>query len=132
MPLNPLGLPQGTPQIETIGKIQGFGYYSDARGAVTQITTRATGVTCSALCGAITTDTTSLAAGAEATFTVTNTLVGVNDVPIVAIRSGQTAGTSVATVTAVAAGSFDITLTNLHASTADTGASIINFAIIKA
>jgi hypothetical protein len=35
-------------------------------------------------------------------------------------------------VSAVAAGSFDIRLTNLHASTADTGASIINFAVIKA
>ena len=40
---------------------------------VTQITSRATGVTASGYMGAITTDTTSLAAGAEATFTVTNT-----------------------------------------------------------
>jgi hypothetical protein len=35
-------------------------------------------------------------------------------------------------VTAVAAGSFQITLKNGHASTADTGAAIINFAVIKA
>jgi hypothetical protein len=108
-----------------------IGYGTGAGGAVTQITSRATGVTLSKPCGAITTDTTSLAAGAEATFTVTNTLVAATDVVVVSARSGQTAGTSVPTVTTVAAGSFDITLTNLHASTADTGAMIINFAVFK-
>lgn len=114
------------------GKAGGFGYASGAGGAVTQTTTRATGVTLSKLCGAITTDTTSLAAGAEATFVVTNTKVAVGDVVILSPRSGQTANTSVAFVSAVAAGSFSITLSNLNGSTADTGAMIINFAVIKA
>lgn len=114
------------------GKAGGFGYASGAGGAVTQITSRATGVTLNKLCGAITTDSTSLAAAAEASFVVTNSKVAVGDVVIVTPRSGQTASTSVAFVTAVAAGSFTITLSNLHASTADTGAMIINFAVIKA
>ena len=110
----------------------GIGYATGAGSTVTQITSRATGVTIDAICGAITTDATSLAAGSEAVFTVTNSAVAIGDVIVLSARSGQTAGTSVPFVTAVAAGSFDITLSNIHASTADTGAMIINFAVIKA
>lgn len=108
-----------------------FGYTTGSGCAVTQITSRSTGVTCNGASGAITTDTTSLAAGAEAEFTVTNSSVAVGDVVNIALRSGTTANTSVAFVTVTAAGSFKIELSNLHASTADTGASIINFAVIK-
>ncbi len=100
-------------------------------GTVTQITNRSTGVTLSTLTGQITTDNTSLAAGAEATFTVTNTKVAATDIVVICAASGQTAGTSIPFVTAVAAGSFDITLSNVHAATADTGAMVINFAVIK-
>ncbi len=92
---------------------------------------RATGVTLSTWSGQITTDDTSLAAGAEATFTVTNTNVTALDVIMVNAASGQTSGTSIPVVTAVASGSFDITLTNLHASTADTGEMVINFVILR-
>jgi len=111
---------------------EGPGYVTGHGGAVTQITNRATGVTINTKCGQITTDATSLAAGAEATFIVTNNKVAAGDVVVACAASGQTASTSVVHVTAVAAGSFSITLTNLHASTADTGAMVINFAIIKA
>lgn len=100
-------------------------------GTVTQITSRATGVTLSTYSGQITTDATSLAAGAEATFTVTNTVVTALDTIIVNAASGQTAETSVPIVTAVGAGSYDITLTNLHASTADTGAMVINVLVLR-
>lgn len=109
----------------------GIGYAVGAGGAVTQITSRATGVTLNNLSGAITTDSTSLAAAAEASFVVTNSYCKVGDCVVVTPRSGQTASTSVAFVTAVADGSFTITLSNLHASTADTGAMIINFVILK-
>ena len=97
---------------------------------VTQATNRTTGVTLNATAGQITTNNTSLAAGAEATFTVTNSYVTAKTVPVIAAASGQTAGTSVPHVVAVAAGSFDIQLTNLHASTADTGAMVINFVLV--
>lgn len=110
----------------------GIGYAMGAGGAVTQETDRSTGVEINKLTGAITTDDTSLAAGAQATFTVTNSTVAVGDTVILSCRSGQTAATSVAFVSAVAAGSFDITLANLSGDTADTGAMIINFAVIKA
>lgn len=116
------------------GKSQGIGYKGKVAvgGVVTQITSRATGVTLNKLCGTITTDPTSLAAGAEATFTVTNSRVAATDVVVCAIKSGgTTSGSTWAKVTAVAAGSFDITMTNLHAATADTAALVINFAVIK-
>lgn len=121
-----------TGAITSSGAASGIGYATGAGCAVTQATNRSTGVTCTGMSGAITTDATSLAAGAEATFTVTNTSVAVGDTVIVSARSGQTAGTSIPFVTTVAAGSFNITLSNVHASTADTGAMIINFAVIKA
>lgn len=110
----------------------GIGYATGAGGAVTQTGSRTTGVTLNKICGAITTHTASLAAGAEATFTVTNSTVAIGDVVVICARSGQTAATSIPVVTAVAAGSFDITLTNLHATLADTGAMVINFCVIKA
>jgi hypothetical protein len=113
------------------GKAHGIGYSSGAGGAVTQATSRSTGVTLSKLCGQITCNATSLAAGAEATFVVTNTRVRAEDVVVICAASGQTAGTSFPYVSAVAAGSFSITLTNVHASTADTGAMVINFVVIR-
>lgn len=110
----------------------GIGYATGAGCAVTQATSRTTGVTCNGVSGAITTDTTALPGAGEAAFTVTNSSVAIGDVIIVSLRSGSTAGTSLPFVSAVAAGSFDITLTNVATSTSDTGAGIINFAVIKA
>lgn len=102
------------------------------RGAtVTQATNRSTGVTINAPAGVITTDATSLAAGAEATFTVTNSFVTATSVPVIAMASGATADTSVPIVSAVAAGSFNIRLTNLAAATADTAAMVINFIVFN-
>lgn len=105
-------------------------YPDETTTTVTQATNRSTGVTLNAPAGQITTDATSLAAGAEATFVVTNSFVSAKSVVVICAASGQTAGTSIPVVTAVAAGQFSITLTNLHASTADTGAMVINFAVI--
>lgn len=101
---------------------------------VTQITNRATGVTINAVCGSITTDTTSLAAEASAVFVVTNSKVEIGDVPVVAIRSGKIALNTSVQVDAVAAGSFSIAVinNNVAAGTAETGAIVINFVIIKA
>lgn len=99
--------------------------------AVTQATDRSTGVTINAPAGAITMNAASLAAGAEATFVVTNSYVTARSVPVIALASGQTANTSVVNVTAVAAGSFSITVTNLNAATADTGAGVINFIVFN-
>lgn len=97
---------------------------------VTQATDRSTGVTLNSTVGQITTDATSLAAGAEAKFVVTNSYVTSKSVILLNMASGQTADTSVPIVYAVANGSFTIQLTNLNASTADTGAMVINFVVL--
>ncbi len=106
------------------------GYSTGAGGAVTQITTAATGVTLSKPCGKITTVALTTAAAAEERFTVTNTLVAVTDV-IALSTTYAGAGTPMLSVVAVTAGTFDIVITNVHASDALNALMIINFAIIK-
>lgn len=102
-----------------------------AVASVTQATNRTTGVTINSQTGAITTNTTSLAAAASATFTVTNSTVAVGDVVVASIRSGATNKETSVAVTTVANGSFQLTVHNQHASTAEVGAIIVNFAVVK-
>jgi len=108
--------------------------YNKGGSSVTQATSRATGVTINALSGTITTNNTSLAAEASAVFVVTNSFVEIGDVVVLSVRSGQVALNTQLSVTAVAAGSFSITVVNNNAAagTAETGAIVINFAVIKA
>lgn len=119
----------------TGGLTAGLGYKTavGTGGAVTQATNRSTGVTLNTLTGQITTNNASLAAEAQATFTVTDTSVAIGDVPVIAIQSGTNGTGTLAFVSTVAAGSFAITVQNNNPSggTAETGAIIINFAIIK-
>jgi hypothetical protein len=112
----------------------GIGYATGAGSTVTQASNRATGVTINAITGAITTVTTSLAAEASAVFVVTNSAVAIGDVVILSMRSGSVALNTQVEVTAVAAGSFSISVinNNVASGTAETGAIIINFAVIKA
>lgn len=111
-----------------------FGYASGAGGAVTQATNRTTGVTINTLSGTITTNNASLAAESAAEFTVTNSNVEIGDVVIVSQQSGSNGGNTVVWVSTTATGSFKIKVANNNAAagTAETGAIIINFAIIKA
>lgn len=112
----------------------GIGYATGAGGAVTQATNRATGVTINKLTGTITTNNASLAAEASAVFVVTNSTVAIGDVVVVSQQSGAVALNTQVEVSAVAAGSFSITVinNNVAAGTAETGAILINFAVIKA
>lgn len=100
--------------------------------SVTQETSITTGVTCSSLSGAITTVSQTVAAGAEAEFTVTNTKVAATDVVVACIKTHTSAGTFAVDVSAVAAGSFKLRLTNLHASAAGDNVLVINFLVLKA
>lgn len=106
-----------------------IGYPEGTGGAVVQETSKATGVTLNKPTGEITTHDASLTGGNEVSFVVTNSFVGLNDVPVVAIRSGATTGTYVASVSAVAAGSFTITLSNVGTTAGE--ALVLNYAIIK-
>jgi hypothetical protein len=117
--------------VRTQGSI---GYLAGTGGAVTQLTNRTTGVTVNTICGTITTNTASLAAEASAVFTVTNSSVAIGDVVNVSQQSGSNGGNTDIVVVATAAGSFNLMVANNNpaAGTAETGAILINFAIIKA
>jgi hypothetical protein len=99
--------------------------------AVTQATSITTGVTCNAYSGVITTVSQTVAGGAEASFTVTNSKVAATDVVSVCVKTHTSAGLFAPVVTAVAAGSFQITLTNLSASAGD-NVLVLNFVVLKA
>ena len=105
----------------------GVGYATGAGGAVTQLTSRTTGVTLNKTAGAITLFS---AAGTTtaATFTVTNSTVAATDVVILNQKSG--ADLYDLMVTAVAAGSFNITFRTTGGTTTET--PVFNFAVIKA
>jgi hypothetical protein len=112
---------------------QRSGAYPATPAAVTQATSRTTGVTINASSGQITTNTTSLAAEASAAFTVTNSFVSANDIIVLSQKSGSNSGDTDVYVSTVAAGSFQITVANnnVAAGTAETGAIIISFAVVK-
>lgn len=101
-------------------------------GTATQLTNKATPVTCNGRTGQITTSNASLAKGAAVTFTVNNNYISAaTDVVIVNLGSGATNDSYAIAVTNVdAAGSFRITLTNNGAG-ALTDTLVINFAVIK-
>jgi hypothetical protein len=108
-----------------------IGYPAGLGGAVIQGTSKATPVTLNKVAGAITMDNVELAGGDEVSFVVTNSFVAATDVPVLAIKSvnGST-GTYVASVSAVADGSFTITLSNLGGTASEV--LVINFVVIKA
>lgn len=120
----------GTPGAIVAGNLfNGVGVgYGGSGGAVTQITSRTTGVTLSTYSGAITLFTAAGSATA-ASFTVTNTNVAATDTILVSVKSSTTNLYEVF-VTAVAAGSFQITFLTTGGTTSDT--PVFNFAVIKA
>lgn len=103
------------------------GYATGAGATVTQITSRTTGVTINAACGAIT-----LVSAAGTTswqsFTVTNSVVAATDTVIVNQKSGTDLYRT--HVTAVGAGSFRITFATTAGTT--TEQPVFTFAVIKA
>jgi hypothetical protein len=105
----------------------GIGYGTGAGGAVTQGTSRTTGVTLNNVCGAITLFT---AAGSATwqSFTVTNSTVAATDTIIVNQRSGT--DLYMVHVTAVGAGSFRISYATTGGTTSE--APVFNFSVIKA
>jgi len=68
------------------------GYAAGAGGAVTQLTSKSTGVTLSKQSGQITMDAAALAASTTVSFTLTNTIIQANDVLILNHVSAGTAG----------------------------------------
>lgn len=103
------------------------GYEAGQGGAVTQATSRTTGVTLNKRCGAITLVS---AAGSASwqSFTVTNSTVAATDVICLSQKSGT--DLMMLHVTAVGAGSFRVTFATTGGTT--TEQPVISFAVIKA
>ena len=106
-----------------------MGYTTAAQGTVTQATDKSTGVTLNRSMGRITMNAASLAANTAVTFTLTNSLIGANDVLSVHVSSGATAAAYIAYVTSLTAGSCVIALRNLTAG-ALAEAVVLNYTII--
>ena len=110
-----------------------FGYNTGSStaipSAVTQATSKSTGVTINAPTGTITTSNTSMLTTVASSFVVTNSSCGAYDVPVVAIKSGGTSSSYSIDVSAVAAGSFTITIQNISAGTL-AEVLVVSFAIV--
>ena len=105
-----------------------IGYAAIAQGAVTQATSKSTGVTLNTSAGQITLNAASLGATTNVTFTLTNSLLTAKDVLILNVTNGTSASYN-AFVSSMEAGSATITLRNISAG-ALAEAVVLNFAII--
>lgn len=109
-----------------IGSTGTLGFVAGAGGAVTQSTSRTTGVTLNNSTGQITMFSAAGSATA-ATFTVTNSQVAATDTIILNQKSGT--NLYVLLITAVVNGSFNITFYTTGGTATD--APVINFSVIK-
>jgi hypothetical protein len=127
------GVAYQDPEFTTCYVSQEFGYSAAGQGAVTQITSKSTGVTLNKSAGRITMDAAALAGSAAVSFILTNSTISINDTIIVNVSSnttGSAAGAYTTYVSYLAAGSALITLRNLTTATSYSEAVIINFSII--
>jgi hypothetical protein len=120
-----------TAQIKSSSPSAGNGYKTGAGGTVTQITSKATGVTLNTICGQVVTHNAALASNAKVSFVVTNSSIDTTDVVGLNIDSGGTLAAYIAWISAVGAGSFTVTILNNTAGSLSE-AITLNFAIIKA
>ena len=126
------GVAYNDPEFSTVYATAEIGYSALAQTAVTQLSSKSTGVTANTSAGQITMNGASLAAATNVTFTLTNSLLSVKDVIIVNVASANaTAGAYNAWVSSMLAGSATITLRNITAGPL-LEAVVINFAIIHA
>ncbi len=125
------GVAYNDPEFSTCYATQEIGYSTAAQGAVTQATSKSTGVTLNKSSGQITMNNASLAAGTTVLFTLTNSLLSAKDVLIVNVGSGGTSGAYWPYVANVGAGTAVVGLYN-NTSGALGEAVVINYAIIHA
>ena len=123
------GIAYADPEFTTCFASEQLGYAASAQGTVTQLTDKGTGVTLNKSAGRITMNGAALAGNTAITFTLTNNLISANDVIIMNISGGATAGAYTSYVTNMTTGSAVLTLRNLTAGSLSE-VVIINFAII--
>ena len=125
----PIGVAFADPELTTMYASQEIGYASGAQTAVTQATSKSTGVTANTSAGQITMNNASLATVTNVTFTLTNSVLTAKDVLILNVSGAATSGAYNCWVSSMAAGSATITLRNISAGSLSE-AVVINFAII--
>jgi len=110
----------------------GIGYIAGAGGTVTQLTSKATGVTLNTVSGEITTSNSNLNGDATVSFTLTNSAIANTDVMIINHVSGGTVGRYVFNA-ACNAGSADITIRNITAGGGgnEAAALVLRYVVIK-
>ena len=106
-----------------------LGYTADAQGTVTQATDKSTAVTLNKSAGRITMNNAALAANTAVSFTFNNSFFSSNDILILNVAAGATAGAYLVYVTAETAGSCTITVVNRTAGSLSE-AVVLNFALI--
>jgi hypothetical protein len=124
-----IGVAYSDPEFTTCYASAELGYSAAAQGSVTQATSKSTGVTLNKSAGRITMHVADLAAATSVTFTLTNSLISANDVVVVSISGGGTAGAYWPFVSSQTTGSAVIGLYNNTSGTLGQ-AVIINYAII--
>ena len=125
------GVAYSDPEFTTCYASSEIGYSTAAQGAVTQATSKSTGVTLSKSSGQITMNAANLATLTNVTFTLTNTLITAKDVIILNVGSGATSGAYNCWISSMSAGTCTITLRNISGGDL-AEAVVINFAIIHA
>ena len=109
----------------------GYSAGTGVGGAVTQATSKATGVTLNTLCGQITLNGATLTGSTSVAFVLTNSTIAATDTVDVSIASGATTNSYQLQVEAVAAGSCRISLRNTTVATALSEAIVVNFGVNK-
>lgn len=106
-----------------------LGYTAAAQGAVTQQTNKSTAVTVNKSAGQITMNNATLNAATNVTFTLNNSTISANDVVVLSVASGATAGAYNCWISSKATGSCTITVRNISGGNLSE-AIVINFAVI--
>jgi hypothetical protein len=118
------------PEFSTCYATEELGYASAAQGAVTQATSKSTGVTLNKSAGVITMNNAALGATTSVNFTLANSTISANDTVILTLaNSGATPGSYTAIVSALSTGTATITVRNITAGSLSE-AIVLNFCII--
>jgi hypothetical protein len=123
------GVAYSDPEFTTCFVSDQLGYTAAAQGAVTQATSKSTGVTLNKSAGRITMNGALLASNTAVSFTLTNNVISTNDAIIVNVSGGGTAGAYTVYISSMTSGSAVITLRNMTGGDLSE-AVIINFAIL--
>lgn len=106
-----------------------IGYTVAAQGTVTQATDKSTAVTLNKPAGRITMNGAALAGNTAVSFTLNNSLISANDVLIVNVSAGGTAGAYTAYISSMTTGSAVVTLRNFTGGSLSE-AVILNYVVI--